>query len=79
MQQTEIIKKCIYQCPFYHRSMDGMECVHPYFDDKEAYENMIITQENGINFIPEKCPLRKEELTRTYLLDPHYKHYPKEY
>lgn len=69
MQQTEIIIRCIHGCPFYHRSMDGMECNHPYFDDKGAYENMIITQENGINFIPHKCPLRKENLTIKYQLE----------
>ena len=69
MQKTDTIKKCIHHCPFYHRSMDGMECVHPYFDDKDSYENMIITHENGTNFIPEKCPLIKENLTITYNLE----------
>lgn len=66
--KEEVIKRCIHVCPFYNRSMDGMECAHPYFDDKGSYENMIITQENGTNFIPPKCPLRKEELRITYHL-----------
>ena len=39
--------------------MDGMKCLHPEFEDKGAYENMIITQENSRDGnIPEKCPLR---------------------
>lgn len=66
MRKREVIKNCIHVCPFYHRSMDGMECSHPYFYDKAPYENMIITQENGTNLIPLKCPLLKEELTITY-------------
>jgi hypothetical protein len=49
--------------------MDGMECIHPYFDNLGSYENMIITQENGTNFIPEKCPLREEDLTIKYHLE----------
>jgi hypothetical protein len=57
------IKKCYNSCPFYGTSMDGMQCNHPYWKDKGAYDNMIISQDNSRDGnIPEKCPLRKEPL-----------------
>jgi hypothetical protein len=42
-----------------------MECSHPDFDaDPDPYAGSIITWENGGNgVIPEKCPLRKADLT----------------
>jgi hypothetical protein len=64
------IKQCYYSCPFFDTSMDGMECNHPYWKDKGAYENMIITQDNSRNGkMPEKCPLKKEQLTIIYKLN----------
>jgi hypothetical protein len=57
--KTIKVKKCIHGCHFFGSTMDGMECNHPYFDDKGAYENMIIKQGD---IIPEKCPLRESEL-----------------
>jgi len=62
------ITSCFHNCTFHNKSMDGMECGHPYFKDKGAYENMIITQENSMNKIPEKCPLKQEQLVITYEL-----------
>ena len=67
MIQEIKIKECYRSCPFYGYSMDGMECNHPYWQNKGAYENMIITHNNSTNGkIPEKCPLRKSELTTIY-------------
>jgi len=48
-------------CPFFTVSMDGMECGNPYFKFMGAYSNMIIDQSNVEN-IPEKCPLRTENV-----------------
>lgn len=64
------INECYHSCPFFGVSMDGMECKHPYWKDKGAYQNMIITHENSRDGrIPEKCPLKKEELVIKYKLD----------
>jgi hypothetical protein len=60
------ISECIHKCPFFGTSMDGMECNNPYFDDKDAYENMIISQEDR-GSIPKKCPLRKKVYTIVYI------------
>ena len=68
MEKDVSIKKCIHSCPFYSNSMDGMQCDHPYFDDKGAYDNMIITHNEGTNGVPIRCPLRKEELKVRYTL-----------
>lgn len=69
MKKVIEINSCYHDCPFFGTSMDGMECNHPYWEDKGAYENMIITQDNsGYGKIPEKCPLRNDELTITYRL-----------
>ena len=55
------IKSCK-DCEFFGKSMDGMECKHPFFKDIKDYSNMIISQDNIINHtIPEKCPLKKEK------------------
>lgn len=64
MEKVVKITSCYQRCLFYGVSMDGMQCNHPYWDDKGVYDNMIITQQNsrGGN-IPEKCPLRAESLT----------------
>jgi hypothetical protein len=44
--------------------------IHPYWDDKTPYENMIITQDNSKNGnIPQKCPLKYNKLIITYELD----------
>jgi len=59
------VTQCIQHCDFYGNSMDGMECNHPYFDDKVAYENMIISQSDR-GSIPKKCPLRKGILIIEY-------------
>ena len=64
MKKVIEITVCKHWCPFYGTTMDGMVCNHPYFDDKEAFEDMII---NHRERIPSKCPLRKEPL------DIHYK------
>jgi len=63
MQATKhiTITSCINSCHFYFNSMSGMECNHPFFDDKPTYTNMIITNDLG-NKIPKLCPLRLEGL-----------------
>jgi len=68
----EIIKKvthCYHSCPFFGTTMDGMDCNHPYWDDKGGYDRMIITQDNSRDGkIPIQCPLRKEDLIISYKL-----------
>ena len=61
---TKNINGC-WECYFYHVTMDGMECSHPYWNGKGAYDNMIITQDNKLTF-PDKCPLLKEPLVIEY-------------
>lgn len=61
---TEKVSRCRC-CDFFIASMDGMECDHPYWDDKGAYDGMIVSHEVKI---PDKCPLRIEPLTITYEL-----------
>jgi len=57
-------------CPFFGYTADGMQCNHPYWKGKGAYENMIITQDNSRDGkIPDKCPLKNEQLTIVYKLD----------
>ena len=59
----KIIKECYHNCIFFSTDVDGMKCTHPFFSDKQPYDNMIITIENSTNGnIPEKCPLRKDKV-----------------
>ena len=60
MEIIKEISKCG-DCPFWGNSMDGMGCRHPYWKDKGAYANMIITQSN-VGSIPQECPLKKESV-----------------
>ena len=70
MKNINIVDKCFHGCWFFNVSMDGMECNHPYWRDKKPYENMIITQGNSRDGkIPEKCPLRNENLITIYKLN----------
>ena len=70
MEKEIKITQCYQSCPFFGKSMDGMECKHPYWEDKNPYENMIITQNNSMDGqFPEKCPLKKEDLNILYKLD----------
>lgn len=68
VEKQHNIKSCINRCPFYATSMDGMECSHPFWDDKKAYDNMIIR--HGGPDIPDECPLKKEDVVieQTYSL-----------
>ena len=69
MKKVVKITGCCPRCPFYEVSMGEMGCAHPHWDDKGAYDNMIITQDNSRGGkIPEKCPLRVESLTVKYRL-----------
>lgn len=61
------VKRCIFGCPFYQSSQDGMECNHPYFEGK-GYDCMIITHKEGREGIPSKCPLRSADLHITYTI-----------
>ena len=55
---TKQVSQCYHGCQFFGTSMDGMECNHPYFKYKGAYDNMIITQYNSHGRVPDDCPLR---------------------
>ena len=68
MKREITISEYFHNCPFFNVDMDGMSCIHPYWEDKEPYENMIITQDNSKGLIPEECPLQQEELILTYKL-----------
>ena len=69
MEKKIEINTCYHSCPFFGVSMDGMNCNHPYWEEKSAYSDMIITQDNSRDGkIPEKCPLRNEQLTITFNL-----------
>lgn len=69
MEKTININRCINECPFFESTMDGMQCGHPYWEGKEAYDNMIITWDNGGHGkIPPLCPLKQENLTVKYQL-----------
>jgi len=56
--KEQTVNGCYHECHFFGTDMDGMKCCHPYFDNKDPYEKMIITQQNSRDCIPEKCPLR---------------------
>lgn len=71
MKTTIKITKCGHYCPFFNGN-DIMSCFHPYWDDKGSYDNCIINQDNiyGNNpKLPEKCPMKIEDLTIIYKLD----------
>jgi hypothetical protein len=57
--ETKEIKRCYHECLYFGTSMDGMECLHPYFNDKGAYSNMIISHPDCDNGFPKDCPLMK--------------------
>ena len=60
---------CFHSCPFFGSTMDGMVCNHYYWKDKEAFSEMIITNDNSKDGnIPEKCPLKIEQIEVTYKL-----------
>lgn len=50
-----------YECVLRKNSQDGMYCWHPHFDDKvnnpTGWDNMIITQDNMYDGVPNQCPL----------------------
>jgi len=69
MKKEIIITGCYHSCKFFNVSSDGMECGHPYWDNKSSYENLIITQENSRDGnIPNKCPLKQNDLEIIYKL-----------
>jgi len=56
---SEVISQCYNSCPFFGTSTDGMQCNHPYWKDKGAYENMIITHDNSRDGkFPNQCPIK---------------------
>lgn len=58
------VKGCWNECPFFNSGIDGMECGHPHFNDKDPYDRLIITHDNSRDGkIPELCPLKMEDLT----------------
>jgi hypothetical protein len=66
---VKVVDECVFRCPYFNASMDGMECRHPYFAGK-GYENMIITHANGgQGRIPPKCPLKESAVTTVIRLD----------
>lgn len=56
------VTECFHSCPLFDNSLDGMACGHPYWKDKNVYENMIIRQDNSRNTVPPKCPLRQNDV-----------------
>ncbi len=52
------VKQCYHGCPFFGGGKE-MECDHPYWEGKGAYDNMIITQDNSHGRVPDECPLRE--------------------
>jgi len=67
--KEEMVIGCYHSCYFFGTSMDGMYCKHPYFEDKGAYENMIISQNNSKDGnIPKKCPLRNNIIGDTEIV-----------
>lgn len=67
MEKSEI-KGCFNDgCPFFNTTIHGHECNHPYWYDKDPYENLIIERTFQENYFPKKCPyimeLKKEKPT----------------
>jgi|AntAceMinimDraft_18_1070375.scaffolds.fasta_scaffold04883_5 hypothetical protein len=61
--KTVTITKCFHECPYF--STEGgpspiMVCNHPYFDDKEPYDNCIIHHPQCDTGFPDDCPLLRE-------------------
>ena len=61
--KTVTIDKCYHTCPYF--TTEGgpgpvMVCNHPYFDDKESYDNYIISHPKCDTGFPDKCPLLKK-------------------
>lgn len=72
MQRNNKIAKCIEACVFWRIHMDTMFCAHPYFDWKPTCDpefSPFIIDKTMLYEIPEKCPLRTESITVTYILD----------
>ena len=55
------IDRCWYQCPYFISSVDGLECIHPYWDDQPTYSNLLNREEIMNNPFPTVCPLLKEK------------------
>jgi hypothetical protein len=72
---TEItVSECYQRCPYYG-VVDGntMACLHPFFDDKPPYSNLIIDKWNARNkTVPNACPLRKGQFTETRIINLKY-------
>lgn len=61
-ENTVIVNQCYYSCPLFGTSSDGMECMHPNFENKSVWDRMIITQDNSRGRVPDECPLRKSAI-----------------
>lgn len=59
----KIVTQCFRSCPFFEAGMDFMACGHPYFNDKNPHDGLIITQNNSRNRVPDECPLREHPVT----------------
>ncbi len=68
MKKVIYVSQC-YTCPLKGHTMDGMECQHPYWEDKGAYDGMIINQNNMRGQHPDKCPLRIDSLHMEYVME----------
>ena len=73
MIKDKVVTHCFHACPFYEAGIDYMACGHPYFDDKDIHDSLIITHENSHNGVPNECPLKKfpvtTRITLGYLTD----------
>lgn len=64
MKKVKEIDGCYRICPLQADSIDGPYCKHTFFENAQNGEDILSRDE----WIPEKCPLRKEDLNITYKL-----------
>lgn len=58
-EKTVVVDECYHSCPFFGTAGNEMECLHPFFIDKDIWDRMIITQQNSRGRVPDECPLRQ--------------------
>jgi hypothetical protein len=65
---NEDVTRCYHSCPFFEAGMDYMACGHPYFDDKDLHDSLIITHDNSHDRVPDECPLKNHPVNTTVSL-----------
>lgn len=56
--QHQDVTSCYHSCYFFSTADGVMYCNHPYFDDKDSYDCLIINHNNSHNRVPDECPLK---------------------